>query len=87
MLGFYWGRAAVRMRAGAGAAVYNRGEAPSLQQDWRGRVWGGGGGGLRAAAAGARRLGLVCVCVRTGGEHIGTYLALRAEESGYVRVL
>ena len=81
MLGFYWGRAAVRMRTGAGAAVYNRGEAPSLQQDWRGR---GGGCGLQAAAVGARRLGLVCVCVRTGGEDIGTYLAWRAEESSWV---
>ena len=59
MLGFYWGRAAVRMRAGAGAAACNRGEAPSLQQDWRGRVWGGGAAGCCCGST-EIRLG-VCV--------------------------
>ena len=70
MLGFYWGRAAVRMRAGAGAAVYNRGEAPSLQQDWRGRVWGGGGGGAAGCCCGSAEIRLgVCVCPDWRGTH------------------
>ena len=60
--GVLLGTCSCQNEAGAGAAVYNRGEALSLQQDWRGRVWGGGGGAAGCCCGSAEiRLG-VCVC-------------------------